>query len=379
MAQDTSLQDLITSSPLIKDVLHDKTVGTILGSALGDAIGLYTEFLSQSECEKAYPTAKFSLTEPLTPPKKDPHRSKFPPASWTDDTDQAILLILGYLQNSNGDPPSVQDLASRLRVWVKQGLVCLGTECVDVGITTRRVVLQEGFTEHPQAVAFRDWVEGGCRNAANGSLMRTHPVGVMCLDRSVLQSFEVAAELSMVTHPDPRCVFSCCVAVGLIRGLIRGEVSEEKNIDEMIVKAKEWYNAWTVPGYQALLLEMPGITAVTGLEDKEWKRHLTVQKLSELELDDMHKMGYVYKALGSAVLLLRLAMRARKKNPELGTNISLFEDLITALVMEGGDADTNASVAGSLLGAYLGFRALPRHWSDGLRSASWVRSFLDTE
>jgi ADP-ribosylglycohydrolase len=374
MAYD-SLKSLLGSSPLIKDVIHDKIIGTIFGSALGDAIGLYTEFLSQSESKKEYPTRKFSLVEPVTRRKQDSHRSKFPPASWTDDTDHAILLILGYLHNSNGDPPSVVDLALRLRVWVKHGLVCLGTECLDVGITTRRVALREDFIQHPQAVAFRDWVEGGCRNAANGSLMRAHPIGIMCLDRSLRQSFKIAAELSMVTHPDPRCIFSCCVSVGLIRGLIRGEITEEYHIDEMIIKANDWYGTWTIPGYQALLLEMPEVAGVTTLDDKEWKRHLSIHSLSELELDDPQKMGYVYKALGSAVLLLRLALRKRKENPELGTEISLFEDLITYLIMEGGDGDTNACVAGSFLGAYFGYKALPVHWRDGLRSRLWVRFF----
>jgi len=40
--------------------------------------------------------------------------------------------------------------------------------------------------------------------------------------------------------------------------------------------------------------------------------------------------------------------------------------------MEGGDADTNACIASAILGAYLGYKALPPHWRDGLRHREWL-------
>lgn len=49
----------------------------------------------------------------------------------------------------------------------------------------------------------------------------------------------------------------------------------------------------------------------------------------------------------------------------------LFEELITNLVMCGGDADTNACFAGALLGAFLGYGALPDHWNHGLKHEEW--------
>jgi len=52
--------------------------------------------------------------------------------------------------------------------------------------------------------------------------------------------------------------------------------------------------------------------------------------------------------------------------------LSLFESLITDLVMEGGDADTNACFAGAVLGAYLGYTALPPQWKNGLTQGAWI-------
>jgi ADP-ribosylglycohydrolase len=52
--------------------------------------------------------------------------------------------------------------------------------------------------------------------------------------------------------------------------------------------------------------------------------------------------------------LLRMAMRALARRDDPISAETLFEELIVNFIMEGGDADTNAAVAGAVLGAYLG-------------------------
>ena len=51
---------------------------------------------------------------------------------------------------------------------------------------------------------------------------------------------------------------------------------------------------------------------------------------------------------------------------------TMFEPLITDLIMRGGDADTNACFAGALLGAFIGYKSLPPHWRDGLKHGEWL-------
>jgi hypothetical protein len=83
--------------PFVKSTVVDKVRGTIFGSALGDAIGLYTgksntlhrlrklltgaEFLSKdlsTYAYGAYPEARFQLTTPTTEFFSDGHRSMVP-------------------------------------------------------------------------------------------------------------------------------------------------------------------------------------------------------------------------------------------------------------------------------------------------------------
>ena len=55
----------------------------------------------------------------------------------------------------------------------------------------------------------------------------------------------------------------------------------------------------------------------------------------------------------------------------LAARTATFEPLITELVLQGGDADTNACFAGALLGAYVGYTALPA-WREGLKHGEWI-------
>ncbi|KAK4097027.1 ADP-ribosylglycohydrolase, partial [Parathielavia hyrcaniae] len=199
-------------------------------------------------------------------------------------------------------------LAVRLRVWVTQGLRVLDTMPLGLGRLVGTVVASGGFDSEPERVAREYWEGTGRRAAPNGSLMRTHPLGVMCLFRGEREAFELAARMSRVTHVDP--------------------------------------------------------SPEGGLEN--------------LKLDDPAAMGYVYKTLGSGVVLLRMAMRrTAASRGGLLDRTRLFEHLITDLIMRGGDADTNACFAGALLGGYLGYSFLPDHWKHGLKHGEWLLAKTD--
>jgi ADP-ribosylglycohydrolase len=57
-----------------------------------------------------------------------------------------------------------------------------------------------------------------------------------------------------------------------------------------------------------------------------------------------------------------LISKSYKNNPPTD-----FETGLLKVINKGGDADTNASVAGSLLGAKFGFGAIPEKYIEGLK------------
>ncbi|KAJ3489952.1 hypothetical protein NLG97_g5887 [Lecanicillium saksenae] len=349
--------------------LRDAIVGCLFGSALGDAIGLYTEFLSAEASKIAYPSRSFTLVPKSEATKllSDPHRDPHVPGEWTDDTDHALLILLSYL-HKNGRDISPRDFAVRLDIWVRQGLRALDTLPMGLGQTVGSTVRSKTFLENPEETALQRWKNSRYKAAANGSLMRTHPLGLMCLQKSLSETFQTAADFSVITHPDPRCIISCAIGTALVRGLILREIRTEEDIDMVIEKAISWFGLYREEQQKNAEREDE-----PDLDVEELQRHAKVKELTDLELDEPTKIGYVYKTFGAGIHLLRLSMRQTANlTAPLPSQTAIFEPLITDLIMLGGDADTNACFAGALVGAHLGFKALPPHWRDGLRYGEWL-------
>lgn len=229
------------------------------------------------------------------------------------------------------------------------------------------------YLSSPFSTAVTRWVKTARHVAPNGSLMRTHPIGIIGVGMSEEACWRLAADVGRTTHADPRCTVACCISVGLIRGLLRGEIGTGNDVNKAIERAYDWVGVQPDlinPGLDAELTEFE---IKRHLDRREFERHVYATSYVDLHLDNHKEMGYVYKCLGSAVLALRCCMRARSAYGSVAPpSKSLFEDVVTELVMEGGDADTNAAAAGALVGAYLGYAHLPAHWTEGLAHKQWL-------
>jgi ADP-ribosylglycohydrolase len=233
------------AAPLANATLHDRILGTLVGSALGDAVGLYTEFLKAPRAAAEYPSRRFSLAPP-TPFARDMHRLKHQLGEWTDDTDHALLILLSFLHGTL----SPADVAARLRVWVEQGLRALDSLPLGLGATVGAIVRDPAYLDNPVAAAHKVWKRGKCNVAPNGSVMRTHPLGMVSVFQSEEEAMDAAAAISAITHVDPRCVVACMIETALVRGLIRSEVVTEAHVDAVIERSVARYNTAVRPGME---------------------------------------------------------------------------------------------------------------------------------
>ncbi|KAI9889201.1 MAG: hypothetical protein M1814_005717 [Vezdaea aestivalis] len=352
--------DFLNTHPFVRATILDRAHGIMTGSALGDTIGLYTEFLPKTLAESTYPTRQFSLLEPPTVRKGDHHRDGFAERSWTDDTDHALLIVLSILRNEGRTIPN--DFAARLLSWAEQGLRCLDRLPLGLGRTVKTVILTKDYVVDPAAAARAYWLKAGKNAAANGALMRTHPLGIVTIGATDEARFALTAAFAATTHTDPRCVVSCCVATAVVAKILRGEITSEMSLDRVIEEAYQWVVKNYSPDPEA---------EGAGLERDEFEKHVYAKSLLELQLDDGQKLGYTYKCLAAGILCLRLAMQ------KLTTDLDVFESIMIDLIMEGGDADTNAACAGALVGAWVGFSRLPTHWAGGLRDGQWLLKKTD--
>ncbi|XP_060079756.1 ADP-ribosylarginine hydrolase Tri1-like [Ylistrum balloti] len=326
-----------------------RILGTIFGQCAGDALGLLTEFLTKKECEMYYKSVKENLEYSHKEIVCDMHRIRWKVGDWTDDSDQMILILQSLIDTQG--KVDVNDFARKIKNWIKSGFPELGDFAgMGQGKTTMTVIKNPDYVNDPHAAADLVWTANGKVLAPNGSVMRTSILGVHMysdLD-TVVQN---AITIGKATHADPRCqasVVAVCVAIALM--LQR----QPKHLDK-----KGNYNIKAIINdcydYASKCLE-------TEKEKKELKTYLKCTKLKELKLDEEGKIGYTYKSMGTAFWALK------QEN---------IRETITKIVMEGGDADSNACVAGALMGCKYGAGAIPSSWTQNLVHKEWLEAIID--
>lgn len=291
----------------------DKIYGTIFGQAIGDALGLGTEFLSKTEVREKYPDGLKEYSQII----RDYHRAKFQPGSWSDDTDMMLCIANVIIEDKR---INLHTIARNFKQWV------YAPETRGVGQTTLKVLSIAEYVEKPHQVAELIWRMTRTKNAANGSVMRTAIIGLK--KENVAQTAEDVCKL---THFDPRCVGSCVIVSEIINHLIWHD--EQLSYSQIMTIGNK---------YDKSIAEYIDKAYYNGIES--------------LELDEPSSIGYTLKALGSALWCLFHANN--------------FEEGLLRVVNEGGDADTNAAVACAMLGAKFGYTSIPQKYTDGLTRKS---------
>lgn len=288
--------------------LLDKIKGTIYGQAIGDALGLGTEFMDDYDMAWKYPNGLTHYSEIY----QDRHRRRWEIGDWTDDTDM-ILCIANAIIKDKG--VNLYTVAQNFKDWANG--IPMG-----IGVNTFKVLMIGDYVEKPFDVSKKVWEMSRYQSAANGGLMRTSIVGLLPTD--VEQS---AADICRLTHYDSRCVGSCVIVSELIHAQVYG---------------------LPVPTYEQMI-------ATSKKYDDRIEEFITLSQnddIKALDLQEEGSIGYTLRTLAAGLWAYWHA--------------ESFQNGLLAVVRAGGDADTNAAVACSILGAKFGFNAIPSEYIDGL-------------
>ncbi|HEX3300543.1 MAG TPA: ADP-ribosylglycohydrolase family protein [Actinomycetota bacterium] len=281
--------------------VRDRVLGSVLGLAIGDALGAPFEFRRRTQV--AFPLPAFELPW-----------MGLPPGTWTDDTAMARNLWRSLVEH--GGALDLGDVLERHLAW-------LASDPPDVGIQTR-LALQEAAAKTPQPAKAVFERRGPEVSAGNGSVMYCAPLGAARANATELL-FEEAPALSRLTHWDGRCQTACLAVTLAIAALVRGEPADAAVLNSLAV-----------------------------LSDREGGEELEflVGEAGRSRQIDGPDQGFCLFTAGIALQVV---------GEELG-----FEDGLRYVVGLGGDTDTNAAVAGALLGALHGVAAIPEPWLDRL-------------
>jgi ADP-ribosylglycohydrolase len=280
-----------------------KISGVLFGEAIGDAMGLGMEFLSKEQVRQYYPEGLTSYGQIV----RDRHRKRWQPGDWTDDTDQMLCIANAIIKDRDIIP---QTIAEELYKWFRN-------YPMGIGRNTYQVLSFPQYLDNPEDVSEIIWKLSDCNSAANGGVMRTSIIGLWHED--VEKKAEAVCKL---THYDPRCVGSCVIVSVLINRLVHNEIMSK---DEIIRLGNR---------YDSRIQEYIEISVLPDI--------------SNLQLGDSTGIGYTLKCLSAGLWAY--------------FNCNNFAEGLSAIIHEGGDADTNAAVACSILGAKCGFENIPESY-----------------
>lgn len=290
--------------------IKGKMFGCLYGQAIGDALGLGSEFMSKDEVIKNYPDGLKNYGQII----QDAHRRRWAKGAWTDDTDMMLCILEGF---ENGRFNSHQ-VASNFKDW-------FNGEPMGIGSHTYKVLCMGDYVEQPEMCSKLWWDLSRQQSAANGALMRTSVVGLA--ENEIEQQAEAICKL---THYDPRCVGSCVIAASIIHNLVWHD--RQLSYDEIKDIAQR---------YDTQILEWVDV-AYNSLD------------ISMLDLDETYSIGYTLRTLSAALWCY--------------WHSPSFEEGLLTVVNEGGDADTNGAISGAILGAKFGVSSIPGHYTDNLQN-----------
>ncbi|KAF9198026.1 hypothetical protein BGZ49_001292 [Haplosporangium sp. Z 27] len=111
---------------------------------------------------------------------------------------------------------------------------------------------------------------------------------------------------------------------------------------------------------------------------EELNAHCFPQNMEQLHLGDGSSIGYALKCVGIAYYGATRREDPSPTLPEYSGPAGLFRGIIEQVTLQGGDADTNDAVLGSLLGARFGLeRGIPSGWWTGLKHIKWLNETID--
>ena len=181
------------------DPRHSRRLGSIIGLAVGDAVGTTVEFL---------PAGSFA-----------PHTDRvgggpfdLPMGAWTDDTSMALCLCESLVECGGFD---ATDQMRRYVRWWREGYWSSTGECFDIGITTRQALMQFEASGDPWSGS------DDPTSVGNGSIMRLAPV-VAYFAEDPVSAMHYARESSRTTHATDECLDSCVLLARLLLEGIEG-------------------------------------------------------------------------------------------------------------------------------------------------------------
>lgn len=374
-----------------KDWRLDLVRGSLIGGAAGDALGYPVEFDHYLEIIDRY--GKPGITE---------YELTGGVAEISDDTQMTLFtangmlmgLTRGYMRGIGGAPEFYVEYA--YQDWYNTQMESYESVMADDdGFGTHRYTwlsaLQELYARRAPGntclTAISEMMQGetpqndskGC-----GGVMRVAPYGLFCACHDVrydVEEIDVAGgEIARLTHKHPLGWIPAIVLTHIIYRLVKdggfarlNKAAALKRFASIVKEALEQLPSFMVmhPVSEMTWLKEQTIGEVFH-NDVERQRELVERALflAGNDLSDVENIGHLGEGwVGEETLAIAIYAVAR--------HIDSFEDTLVAAVNHDGDSDSTGAVAGNIIGAIVGYDAIPAKFKEHLELRDVILAIAD--
>lgn len=332
---------------------RDRFAGCLLGGALGDALGYPVEFERPGDRI----VARFGGAPPAELP-----RGKLPAAFVSDDTQMTLFTAEGLVRafrtaEATGRPSDAAVLAALRAAWLRWYVTQtrFGRAAAEEEGRARGLLLSDGRLyarrspgntclsalqrqeDDPRLVPTPAQPANDSKGC--GAVMRAAPIGLVAPDRAT--AWRWARDTGALTHGHPSGYLSAAAQAVIVWDLVRGATLQAAADEALALLSAAPHGTETAAALRAgLSLAAQGPPAPAAIE----------------------RLGGGW--VGEEALAIAVACAATVERPAAAAAPSP-EAVAAALfraVAHGGDSDSTGAIAGNLLGAQWGLRALPPAW-----------------
>lgn len=283
--------------------LLNRVKGAIFGHALGDALGVGTEFMTTSEIKAYYPDGLRDFSRII----RDAHRSQWLPGETTNDTALFTVQLESIIENNGFDLLHSAEKIKETLLKLNQDLDSIFRLCITTPDWEKSPIAKAEEFRHKYNIT----------EATNDTIYRGLTVGMTSHKEDLVSLSIINAKM---TNNDTRSAAAATAIAMMAHSLLH--TGNPATYEEI---AAEVYN---IDGRTISFL------------DKAYSGNL-----EDFDLDDEETQMWARKAMGAA-----LWTAWHMDDPE---------EILYRVINEGGDSDTNAAAACTLAGLRFGYDALP--------------------
>jgi ADP-ribosylglycohydrolase len=294
--------------------------GSLLGTAIGDALGLPYEGLTPQRAARL-----------LGPP--DRYRLLPARGMVSDDTEHACMTAQALIASGGDVEAFRRDLARRLRWWL------LGIPA-GTGLATLRATLKLWIGTSPQ--------RSGVWSAGNGPCMRAPILGAAVDDMD--QLWQLVEASTVMTHTDPKAL---CGAMVVALAAHSASRTPQVTANDFLALLRRRLPA-SIADEMLSLLERAAASACQGEDTSAFAADLGLSR---------GVSGYV---MHTVPVVIHAWLRYPRD----------YAAAVTTVIRCGGDADSTAAIVGGIVGSAVGKAGVPDKWlatlCDWPRTVEWM-------